>query len=379
VCKNGFVNTRWGGLSDMKDQHTLIALLDDAVAKAEMADAALLDTPSYDGSAETVRNDIDLLTSDDRVAAPTKVTVVGIAAKLWKPEWDTRQHQKQLGGPMSLRTVDHAVVARHLYTLGLYRTPTEGALTRSLEQKHPYTLDYPGEITPSPLKHAFLRLLNRVNVDYSQPLAETMLRYVLQRLTIHKHAVEALVGSSRASRVLPTTASLKTANDILNDIFTLGSGVSVTPAIAMHTIFSLLRFQGIRLAPLKHHTASDANSDAFGDIEAYKDDAPVIVVEIKHKQIINDTMIQTFTEKTHGIPMRYMLTTKPTKQRVTDENILIGTVGDVAITILHNHFIDPATFLERLREAIMTNEDLGHVSKAAIDEIFTLHLGNASE
>ena len=50
-----------------------------------------------------------------------------------------------------------------------------GWLTRSLEQAHPYTLDYPGKITPKIVKEAFLEkiitcrsvLSDMLNIVYS--------------------------------------------------------------------------------------------------------------------------------------------------------------------------------------------------------------------
>ena len=40
-----------------------------------------------------------------------------------------------------------------------------GWLTRSLEQAHPYTLDYPGKIKPDMVKTAFLGIIDAVQVQ----------------------------------------------------------------------------------------------------------------------------------------------------------------------------------------------------------------------
>jgi hypothetical protein len=361
----------------MKDQEDkrLLEILQRNIDARNESDDAVLDSPTLPTYPDTIRSDIEILTDNDRVVAPMKVTVAAVFGKLAYPDWDTRKHQVGIGGLRSLRTLDHSFVASTLYRMGLYRTATEGILTRSFESKHPFTMDYPGEIKPVVSKNAFLRIVNRINDDPSQTVAETILRYFLKRLHEQKERVAVLSGNVV---VATSRVSLKTLRDLLQDVFGVGAGMSATPAIVTHTAFSLIQphlWEGVQMAPLKRHTASDSTSKAIGDVEGYKGDAPFVSVEIKYNIDIDDTMIRTFSTKTGSIPLRYMLTTRGIRTKFTDENILIGNVTDVVLQCLHGVMIHDAdicaTFATRLREALIASPDIGSSNKTKIADAFT--------
>lgn len=344
---------------------------------AATADESILDSPTFEGYTETVREDIHTLTDNDRIVAPMKVTIAAVFGHLAYPEWDTRKHQVGIGGLKSLRTLDHTFVANKLHELGLYRTPTEGILTRSFELKHPFTMSYPGEINPAKSKLAFLRLTNRVNEDTNRNVAETILRYFLRRLQESKVKVDSLVGERLET---DKKVSIKTLNDILDEMFNLGAGMSATPAIVTHTAFSVIQphiWKDIGMSPLKRHTASDSTSQAIGDVEAYRNEVPFLSVEIKHKLKIEDSMVRIFSQKTKDVPLRFMLTTSAIHTKYTDDNILIGNVTDVLLQYLHSviiHEPDIAkTFVTRLREALIGSPDVSATNKTKISELFTKH------
>jgi hypothetical protein len=365
-----------------EEEERMMAILTSNFAASSEFDVATLDSPTLAGSPETIRNDIETLTDNDRVVAPMKVTVAAVFGKLAFPSWDTRKHQVGIGGLKSLRTLDHAFVANHLYRMGLYRTATEGILTRSFELKQPFTLDYPGEINPVKSKLAFLRIINRINEEGDTHTAETVLRYFLHRLKEKKGRVDAIVGDLILT---DKYVSLKTGQDILNDIFGLGAGISATPAIVIHTAFSIVQpyiWKDVQVSPLKRHTASDSTSKAIGDVEAYRNDAPFLSVEVKHKLQIDDTMIRTFLQKTGNIPLRFMLTTRAVHTKYTEENVLIGNVTDLVMQYLHSVTVhNPAigsAFVTSLRAALVGSPDIGADNKAKIAEIFTKHLVSPS-
>ena len=357
-----------------QDNDTMFALLDSNIAASDDIDAVLLDSPSYQSSPETLRADIDTLTTGDASSqAPMKVTIVSVAAKLWKPEWDTRKHQTGLGGLKSLRTVDHSLVANHLHRLGLYKTSTEGALTRTFERKHAYTMDYPGEIKPSNRKSAFLRIISRVNEDYSQHLAETILRYFLGLLKVRKASVDSLTTKVFVSKDI----SFDTVTAVLTKMFDIGSGMSASPAIVFHAMCIVVQpflWPGVVISPLKHHTAADSSSKAIGDVEAYKGESPFLSAEIKHKLVITDSIALTFSQKTANVPLRFILTTKAVKSMYND-TVLIGNVTDVVLQYLHTCIPHDRAiakkFIVTLRTEMMSSTDIGADNKAKIDEIFT--------
>jgi hypothetical protein len=359
----------------MKPDTEIRAILDRNLADYTQVDETLLDAPTYPGYTETIRQDITTLTGDDKTVAPMKVAIVAIAAKLWKPEWDTRKHQTGIGGLRSLRTLDHSTVADHLHKLGLYRTATEGALTRTFEQKVPYTMTYPGEIKPLAMRWAFLRILSRLNESYSQPLAETMLRTFLGQLKARQTEVEGL-----QTRTVSIVASvpIQTVVNLLNGIFDLGSGVSVTPAIVVHTAFAVVGstlWPSVTMVPLKHHTAADSGSKAFGDVEGTQEGTPALSIEIKHNLSITDGIVRTFSQKTSAIPVRYILTTKKIATSYTEDDILIGNVTEVIAHLLCSCRLRvptiATTFVTELRKAMMHNVDLGASNKLKIDTLFT--------
>ena len=91
------------------------------------------------------------------------VVMTLILKKILSPEQDIRFHQKNMNQGFSGRGLDQRVVTPFLRKNKFpYMQAGSGWLTRSLEQKHPYTYDYPGVITPPNLKEAFLEVVNSV-------------------------------------------------------------------------------------------------------------------------------------------------------------------------------------------------------------------------
>lgn len=359
-----------------KDEDSrLLSILTSNLAAKEETNDGILDSSSFAGSTETVRQDIHTLTDNDRVVAPMKVTIAAVFGRIAYPMWDTRKHQVGIGGLKSLRSLDHTFVANNLHRLGLYRTATEGSLTRTFERKHAYTMDYPGEITPVKSRLAFLRLVNRVNEDSSPEVPITVLRYFLHRLQASKETVDALVSKGVSVK---TSVSLEKIHTILDEMFDIGSGMSATPAIVVHTLFSVVQphlWKDVILAPLKRHTASDSTSQAIGDVEAYKGTTPFLSVEIKHKLDIDNSMIRIFTQKTSGTFLRFMLTTKNIHTKYTEDNILIGNVTNIVLQYLHMTGIrDNTLFVTQLRDALLGSPDVSATNKTKISELFTKHL-----
>lgn len=350
------------------------------LAASNETDEVILNSSSFNDSKQTVRDDIHSLTDNDRVAAPMKVAIAATVAKLAYPAWDTRKHQVGIGGLKSLRTTEHEYVAKNLHRLGLYRTATEGFLTRSFESKHPFTMEYPGAINPPASKHAFLRIVNRINEDSTPGVAETILRYFLYRLQESKKKVDGIIDEKLVTEKRTT---LKEIQSVLTALFSGGAGLSATPTIVVHTAFSIVQphmWPDIEMAPLKRHTASDSTSRAIGDIEAYRNGSPFLSVEIKHNIAIDSSMILTFAQKTLDVPMRFMLTTRKINTTYTDENILIGNVTEITLHYIHSIlFAQPdagMVFITRLRNALVESPDISPTNKIKISELFTKHLGS---
>ena len=79
------------------------------------------------------------------------VIITLMAHKIVVPEDDIRYHQKDIGN-FSGRTIDSKFITPFIKEKNFPAMAESGWLTRSLEQKVPYDLNYPGAIKGSVLK-----------------------------------------------------------------------------------------------------------------------------------------------------------------------------------------------------------------------------------
>lgn len=96
--------------------------------------------------------------------------------KILHPEQDIRNHQTQIQGGFSGRTIDTQYITPTLKELGLPSMAESGWLTRSLEQPYPYILNYEGKIGNKEVKKAFLELIDAIEVKNIHP------KYILVEL-----------------------------------------------------------------------------------------------------------------------------------------------------------------------------------------------------
>ncbi len=186
-----------------------------------------------------------------------------------------------------------------------------GWLTRSLEQKVPYQMDYPGAIKPLLLKQAFLNILNEIENNPSS--AETIVDYLLQGLI-------RLRDRHKVKIARPINLSINDIIDLLDKHFhaTYSShGASRLPVLALYAIYrclmeELLRFKGKILLPLENHTSADRQSGYIGDIEVVNaDNSAFEAVEIKFDIPINHSIVEIAKEKIHptSVERYYILST----------------------------------------------------------------------
>ena len=95
------------------------------------------------------------------------------------PKQDIRNHQTQIKKGFSARTIDTKFITPTLKELGLPSMAESGWLTRSLEQPHPYTLNYEGKISNKIVKESFLQLIDTVENNTLDP------KYILVELFIN--------------------------------------------------------------------------------------------------------------------------------------------------------------------------------------------------
>jgi len=328
----------------------------------------------------SLKKDIDIITSNTNKSwAPFKATICSVLSKLVYPEWDTRKHQSQIGGMHSLRTIDRTYVCSLLHKLEYYDTGTEFALTRSFEKAEPFDFNYSGNISPPVCKTSFLNIVNTINTEYNKELIYSILCYMMDWLKKRKAINDSLKKKEIVESINDIT--LKTIQHICNEVFNIGAGASVIPVLVVHTICELIQpylWNNIKIKSLKEHTAPDGHTHSYGDIEGHSLEEPLLAIEVKHKIKIDDSIILTFNKKSKGIPLRFILTTDISVNRLECGDIWIGYVGEFAINMIQHSLIHKKNicyeFVLKLRKKIIDYTNLSVDIKTKCDEILTKYL-----
>lgn len=330
---------------------------------------------------QEIKNDLDIIVNNSSKSwAPLKALMVSLIAKIKHQDWDTRYHQIQIGGKYSLRTIDKNYVSSYLYKIGLYDTPTEFALTRSFEKAEPFNKEYSGKISPKECKNAFLNLIEIINFEINNKLLNDMLVYLLIFLKNRKIKITGLCNSElKLEKKIEIVDIIK----ILEEINDIGTGSSVIPVIITHTLLSIIQpylWKEISINKLKEHTANDNKS--FGDIEgiALKDNKPKIIIEVKYKIHIDETIVMIFDKKTFGenIPLKFIITTANVSRKIVKNNICIDSLTSFISSYLQLGLFYETNlcmiFMEELRQKILNYKNLSLQIKETIQTIFIKHL-----
>ena len=328
-----------------------------------------------------IKDELDIISKNTSKSwAPLKACVVSVIAKIANPDWDTRNHQTQIGGKCSLRTIDRNYVSNYLFNNGLYDTSTEFALTRSFEKPEPFNKEYSGNISPKECKISFLNIVEVINTKIDIHLLNDILVYLITFLKNRKETTTTLKNSIIVSSN-DVNIHILDVSKLLDKINNLGSGSSVIPVIISHTLLSVIQpylWVGISIKPLKEHTAPDNHSKSHGDIEGLDINfKPKIAIEVKHKITINDTIVAIFNEKIkdEDIPLKFIITTAKTERKVVQNNICIDTLNGFVISYLQQTLFHEKTicliFIKELRKQIVSYKNMSVCIKESINEILT--------
>ena len=352
-------------------------LINNAINGTSIDETLLIN--SVNGSI-SLKKDIDtILSNTNKSWAPLKATVSSVVSKIIYPDWDTRNHQRQIGGAYSLRTIDKKQVCPILHKQGLYATATEFALTRSFEKAEPFDFNYSGKISPSVCKTSFLNIIHTINTDYSKELLNSILCYITDWLKKQKASNDSL----KKKEIVCSTndIKLKTIPQICDKLFNIGAGASVIPVLVVQTICELIQpyvWNHVTIKSLKEHTAPDGHTHSYGDIEGHSLQEPLLAIEVKHKIKIDESIILTFNNKTKGIPLRFILTSDISVNRLECDDIWIGHVGEFAVNMLQHSLIHKKhicyEFALTLRNKIIDYTNLSLNIKTKCDEILTKYL-----
>lgn len=253
------------------------------------------------------------------------VLITSLTKKVETPSQDTRYHKKEFSNGYSGRVFDTQHVTPFIREK-FQRFSMKGGsgwLTRSLEQAHPYTLDYPGRIRDTVVREAFLQILHDIEENQTDPkkYLRAIFASLINLMTRSQVNLNLFENTNEDSIQTPRSDTITIENivSLLKYHFSYNyrvSGASRLPVLAVYSAYELLmaieRYEGKTLSPLKSHTTSDIKSGGIGDIEVMdKNRIFFEAVEIKHNIPISQDLVQDAYRKFAETPVcrYYLLTT----------------------------------------------------------------------
>lgn len=261
---------------------------------------------------EHITQEIELLVSrSESNKGLMAVFTTLLVHKIVNPEQDIRYHQAQLENGFAGRGIDQSYITPFMKRVSFPAMSESGWLTRSLEQPHPYTLDYPGKIKPDSVKSAFLDVVDRVQTQGEN--VERVLVYFFQLLIKQRDAMNIDLAK-------PHSLSIYTIVKYLEKHFTYRyscAGASRLPVLAIYASYECMmrqvaRYEGKILCPLEAHNSSDTQSGRIGDIDVNNENGSAFEgVEVKHEIQITEQLVKDAYEKfkIHNTDRYYLLTT----------------------------------------------------------------------
>ena len=253
------------------------------------------------------------------------VLVTSLTKKIETPTQDVRYHKRELPNGYSGRSFDTSYVTPFIAEKFQRFAMKSGSgwLTRSLEQSHAFTFDFPGKIRNERMKNAFLEIINDIEENQIEPgrylhAIFVSLINLMERSKVNLGLLERAHADTDETPQTDSVTIEKIVN-LLKYHFTFNYrtvGASRLPVLAIYSAYEMLmlieRYKGKTLSPLKSHTTSDTKSSGIGDIEVLDANGEFFeAVEIKHNIQISSTLVrdayQKFAET--SICRYYFLTT----------------------------------------------------------------------
>lgn len=243
------------------------------------------------------------------------VLITSLTKKIETPTQDIRQHKVELQGGYSGRVYDTRYITPFIRDkFRRFHMKESGWLTRSLEQAHAFTFDFPGKIANTRVKIAFLRILDDIETREASPTAYLITLFTELIALVKRHNLLFSEVHFQTEKIAINTIveALKAHFDFKYQV----TGASRLPVLALYSVYQPLmntpRYHDKRLAPLKSHTASDLKSTTIGDIEVVNNDQNFFeALEIKAGKPITYAFVEDAFEKFQTFPVQryYLLTT----------------------------------------------------------------------
>lgn len=353
-------------------------------------DESLYQTAKNDFSTDLdneIINDLDLLVSrSEQNKGMITVLITLLTHKIVCPKQDIRYHQAQLPNGFAGRGIDQQYVTPFMKSVSFPAMASSGWLTRSLEQAHPYDMDYPGKIKPENVKIAFLKTIDKIqNTGIS---AEKILNYIFKQLIKQRDNLNIELAK-------PHSLSISNIIKVLEKHFTfkyVGSGASRLPTLAIYAAYQCMmnqvsRYNGKILCPLESHNSADKQSGRIGDIDINNDNGSAFEgVEIKHEIKITKQLVTDAYEKfkIHNTDRYYLLTTANMDsadwesidkeiQRISQIHGCQVIVNGVYTTLKYYLRLveDPAEFIDRYVELLKNDDTIKFQHKTVWNDIIS--------
>lgn len=352
--------------------------------------AALATTANSDYSTTLpaeMANQIEMLVSRSETnKGMITVLITLLTHKIVDNNQDIRYHQAQQPNGFAGRSIDKDIITPFMKSVSFPSMAESGWLTRSLEQPHPYTLDYPGKISPDVVKTAFLQIIDKVQVQGKNP--ETVLLYFFKLLIKQRDDMNIELAK-------PHSLSIANIVKLLEQHFTYKytcAGASRLPTLAIYAAYQcmmnqVVRYNGKILCPLESHNSADAQSGRIGDIDVNNENGSAFEgVEIKHEIPITRQLIADAYEKfkVHNTDRYYLLTTANMDaadwdsidseiRRISQIHGCQVIVNGVYSTLKYYLRLmkDPADFIDRYVELLKLDDSVKFQHKVAWNDIIS--------
>lgn len=284
------------------------AVLDSIMQEAE----TLNDLPNCGG----IESHVDTIVERQQTSRGVLAVVVTLMTKkVADTDQDIRMHQAGMQGGFSGRVLDTQVITPFLRSHNFpYMAGGSGWLTRSLEQPVPYTLEYPGRISPTEVKDAFLFIV------YAVQKGRVDARDVLLR--IFKGLIDFRERNSSLALSRPVALTVGQIVDRVEQHYGSGlSGAARLPVLAIYAVLKVVvaetsRYTDCELLPLEAQTAADTRTGNVGDVQIMRGgDVVYEGLEVKHDIPVSSSIVDTAYEKfrTAAVERYYILTTHATQ------------------------------------------------------------------
>ncbi len=334
---------------------------------------------------EETAGQIQLLVSRSEASKGMMTVLITLFThKIVNPQQDIRYHQAQQPNGFAGRSVDTEYITPFMKSVSFPAMAESGWLTRSLEQPHPYTLDYPGKITPLAVKIAFLQIINKVQCQGAS--VEEILKYTFKLLIRQRDSLNIELAK-------PHSLSISAIIKLLEKHFTYHyttPGASRLPTLAVYAAYQCMMRQVARykdkvLCPLESHNSADSQSGRIGDIDINNENGSAFEgVEIKHEIQITAQLVADAYEKfkVYNTDRYYLLTTanmdaanweaiETEVARIAHIHGCQVIVNGVYTTLKYYLRLvkDPAEFIDKYVELLKLDETVKFQHKTAWNEL----------